>query len=162
VAAEASEDGMKLQAALQHSLHYNLARARLSGRQPAPILALRRADGQRSLIVTALGLDKVAIDSRDAAVILHVIDPGRDFSTLIAPLCSIYKLTKVETRLAYLLTSGLTLATAAETMKVQEATARTYLKQIFVKTFTNRQADLVRLMLSSLQHINPSVELEPH
>lgn len=162
VAAETSNDGMKLQAALQHSLQYNLSQRRPGGRQPAPLLALRRGDGQRSLIVTVLGLDRAAIDSRDAAVILHVIDPSRDFSTLIAPLCSIYKLTKVETRLAYLLTSGLPLVSAAEAMKVQEATARSYLKHIFVKTFTNRQADLVRLMLCSLQHINPSVELEPH
>jgi DNA-binding CsgD family transcriptional regulator len=162
VAAETSNDGMKLQAALQHSLNYNLSRLRSPGRQPAPLLTLRRNDGQRSLIVTVLGLKQLAVDARDAAVIVHVIDPSRDFSKLIAPLCNIYRLTVTETRLTYLLTSGLPLAGAAEKMKVQEATARSYLKQIFTKTFTNRQADLVRLMLSSLQHINPGIELEPH
>jgi DNA-binding CsgD family transcriptional regulator len=161
VVAEVYNDGMKLQASLQHSLHYNLAQPRPPGRQSAPLLSLRRTDGERPLIVTVLGLEKMAMDARDAAVILHIIDPGRDFSLLIAPLCSTYSLTKVETRLVYLLITGMNLATAAETMKVQEASARSYLKQIFIKTFTNRQADLVRLMLCSLQHINPSVELDP-
>ncbi|HTV77841.1 MAG TPA: PAS domain-containing protein [Steroidobacteraceae bacterium] len=162
LAAESPDDGMKLQAALHHSLNYNLGQHRAPDRQPAPLLTLERGDGGRSLIVTVLGLDKVAVDARDAAVILYAIDPTRDFSRLIEPLCRIYRLTKVETRLAYLLTSGMPLATAAETMNVQEATARSYLKQIFIKTRTNRQADLMRLLLSSLQHINPAVDLDPH
>jgi DNA-binding CsgD family transcriptional regulator len=41
-------------------------------------------------------------------------------------------------------------------MHVTEQTARSYLKQIFVKTETNRQAELVRLMLTS------SVRTAPH
>ena len=44
-------------------------------------------------------------------------------------------------------------------MNIRLATARSYLKKIFTKTSTNRQADLVRLMLSSLQRVNASVEL---
>ena len=162
IAAETIDDNFKLQAALQHSRNFNLAQKHDAlDRQRARLLSLRRKDGRRPLIVTVLAIERAAMDSRDAAIILYVLDPSRDFLDLLAPLCIIYKLTKAEGRLAYLLTSGLPLVAAAAAMNVQEATARSYLKKIFLKTFTNRQADLVRLMLSSLQHVNSSVDLEP-
>lgn len=163
VVAESIEDDLKLQSALQHSRNVNIGQTHdpVKRRRAALLLSLRREDGRRPLIVTVLGVGRAAMDSRDAAVILYVLDPSRDFLDLLAPLCSIYKLTKAQSRLAYLLTSGMPLVATAVTMNVREATARSYLKKIFLKTFTNRQADLVRLMLSSLQHISSSVDLEP-
>jgi DNA-binding CsgD family transcriptional regulator len=35
-------------------------------------------------------------------------------------------------------------------MRIKQQTARAYLRQIFQKTGTNRQADLVRMMMSNL------------
>ena len=48
-----------------------------------------------------------------------------------------------------MLANGNSLVDSAKAMHVTEQTARSYLKQIFVKTETNRQAELVRLMLTS-------------
>jgi DNA-binding CsgD family transcriptional regulator len=45
--------------------------------------------------------------------------------------------------------SGNSLDEAAEKMNVTVSTARTYLKQVFSKTGTGRQAELMRLILTS-------------
>ena len=45
--------------------------------------------------------------------------------------------------------AGESLGVAAQHLGVQQQTARSYLKHIFAKTETNRQADLVQLMLKS-------------
>jgi DNA-binding CsgD family transcriptional regulator len=45
------------------------------------------------------------------------------------------------------------LAQAARVLHLSEQTARTYSKLIFAKTGTNRQADLVRLILTSVAHL---------
>lgn len=162
VSPETPADAIKLQTAFQQALHFNLAPKTLpSERHFAPLLTLKRSDGKRPLIAAVFGLPSPARDSRDAAVLCYVIDPNKDFLNLIAPLCKIYKLSHAEARLTCLLTSGHTLASAAGQMHVQEATARSYLKTVFIKTATNRQTDLVRLMLSSLQHVNPAIELTP-
>ena len=58
-------------------------------------------------------------------------------------LCSVYDLTAAEAELAALLCEGETLAAAADFRGVKLNTARTQLKQVFSKTRTNRQAELV-------------------
>src|SRR5690606_12803303 len=51
----------------------------------------------------------------------------------------------------------LTLSKAAERLDLQEQTARTYLKHIFEKTDTHRQAQLVELMLKSAVRLTSDV-----
>jgi DNA-binding CsgD family transcriptional regulator len=58
-----------------------------------------------------------------------------------------YSLTKSEIRLIKCLVDGHTPEDAAREMKINVSTARWHLKQIFEKTGTNRQAELVRLIL---------------
>jgi DNA-binding CsgD family transcriptional regulator len=53
----------------------------------------------------------------------------------------------MEGRLADMLAAGKELKSAADHLKMSEQTARTHLKSIFQKTGTNRQTDLVRLIL---------------
>ena len=53
-----------------------------------------------------------------------------------------------EARLARLLADGLSLEQAAEMQGTKISTARSRLKHIFTKTGTNRQASLVRLILT--------------
>jgi len=62
---------------------------------------------------------------------------------------SLFQLTPMESRLASLLIQGTPLANAAKEMSVTLHTVRTYLKVIFQKTGTNRQSDLMYLMLNS-------------
>jgi len=59
----------------------------------------------------------------------------------------LFGLTKGEARLALLLVSGCSIGEAAHILEVKESTVRSVLRAIFAKTGTNRQADLVRLLL---------------
>ena len=53
-----------------------------------------------------------------------------------------------EARLAVLLCGGRTLSDAAQELAVSQETLKTQLASLFQKTGTNRQAELVRLLLS--------------
>ncbi|WP_375419713.1 helix-turn-helix transcriptional regulator [uncultured Sphingomonas sp.] len=145
-------DTMRLQAALEHAIspHPNQI-----GKPVAPVVALHRANGRPLLaaIVPADGQPDVVGSS---AAVLYVVDPDQDLRPVVEPACKYYGLSPVETRLACMLANGSSLADSAKAMHVTEQTARSYLKQIFVKTETNRQAELVRLMLTS------SVRTAPH
>jgi DNA-binding CsgD family transcriptional regulator len=49
-----------------------------------------------------------------------------------------------------MLTQGMSLREAAETIGISEPTAKTHLQRLFQKTGTDRQADLMRLAMSAL------------
>ena len=77
-----------------------------------------------------------------------ITDPDklpRVLPEIIGPL---FDLTSSESRLAAEIASGATLDMAAENLGLTVSTVRTYLKQIFSKTDTSRQAELVRLIMS--------------
>lgn len=61
-----------------------------------------------------------------------------------------YGLTSAEARLAAELAAGSSLKQASEKFGVSRDTVRTQLKQIFTKTNTHRQSDLVRLLVADL------------
>jgi DNA-binding CsgD family transcriptional regulator len=88
-----------------------------------------------------------------------VLDPEQDVQRLLAPACHIYRLSAAESRLVCHIVSGSSLSEAAGDLRIQLHTARTYLKKIFFKTQTNRQAELVRVMLSSLLRTNSRIDL---
>jgi DNA-binding CsgD family transcriptional regulator len=75
---------------------------------------------------------------------------------VIAPdtLCRLYGLTRSEAMLAVMLAQGKTLEEAAELSFTSIHTVRTHLKRMLLKTETNRQADLVRLVLMSAAVVN--------
>jgi DNA-binding CsgD family transcriptional regulator len=61
----------------------------------------------------------------------------------------LFALSATEAALALHLAGGRTLTEAALALNLSEQTARTYSKHIFAKTGTHRQAELVRLILTS-------------
>lgn len=144
--AAAAADTVRLQVAASHAIHggHDPARPRRS-----PMLALAR-DGKPPLIVSVLPTDRPPEEPGDAAATVFVVDPALDIDALLTPVCKLFQMTNVETGLACLLASGSTLAEAAAALHLKEATARSYLKQIFLKTGANRQTELVRVLLSSL------------
>lgn len=157
IAATHLDDSVRLQVALDHVVAQSESGEESGGRR-SPILSLRRAE-RPPLIVSVLPTEKKANEPRDAAAILYVLDPEFDTARLIQPVCKVYQLSPVETQLVCLLTAGTPLANAADKMRIKERTARSYLKQIFAKTNTNRQADLILLMLSS--HMRTSRDIMP-
>jgi DNA-binding CsgD family transcriptional regulator len=84
---------------------------------------------------------------RTATIILR--DPARRLNLASADLMQLFQLTQAEARLACLLADGASLEESALQLGVTRNTARSQLQTIFAKTGTNRQGDLVRLLLSS-------------
>lgn len=86
----------------------------------------------------------------DPAVLIYFIDPNTDIEPLLAPVCQGYRLTVAESELVRSLIGGASIGEAAEDQNISVGAARWCLEQVFVKTDTRRQADLVRLMLSAI------------
>ena len=137
-------DTLRLQAAIEHVV----TGADGFAAAPTPVVALTRKS-RRPLLAAVVPSDAASGLAEESAAIVYICDPDQDLTRLVAPACKLYGLSPVETRLTCLLAEGICLADAAERIRVREHTARSYLKQIFLKTDTNRQAELVWLMLKS-------------
>ena len=75
-------------------------------------------------------------------------------SRMAERVANLLSITPTEARLVVLLAEGRNLREAAVRMKVTLTTARTYCKRALAKTGTSRQADLVRLALTSLARLS--------
>jgi DNA-binding CsgD family transcriptional regulator len=67
-----------------------------------------------------------------------------------APLATLFGLSSTQARLAMLLSHGRTLAEAAGEIGITEQTARTYSKEIYLRTGTTRQGELIQRILTSV------------
>lgn len=114
-------------------------------------VAITRPSGKRPLIVRVGPLDGMPGDAppRPRAVLLLVVDPDHDLEPQPKALHDLYGLTDAETLVAMGVIRGDGLPAVADQLSVSLFTARTHLQHIFVKTGTHRQAELVRLLLSS-------------
>lgn len=134
-------DTMRLQSAIAHVL------AQIEN--DTPILVLKRR-GRRPLLL-ALAHSQSNGDKvfGEQIAIAYIFDPEQGQPHIVDLACAIYSLSPCEARLAGALVDGLSLCDAAKLLRLREHTARSYLKQIFNKTETNRQAELVQLLLRS-------------
>ncbi len=149
LAAGRLADTLRLQAAIAHVAASD---GDDGGPSEAPVIALPRV-GRRALMAAL-----VAAGGPGSGVIVHLFDPDTDLASLVDPVCKHYGLSPVETRLARLIAGGASLADAAEAMRVREQSARSYLKQIFLKTETRRQGELVGLLLRSSVRTTPACQ----
>ncbi|MBK8174065.1 MAG: hypothetical protein IPK66_01795 [Rhodospirillales bacterium] len=85
---------------------------------------------------------------RDPAAVLFIGDPERTVDIDPRQLVRMYGLSRAEARVAVLLAKGLRLEQAAQHLGLTYETVRKHLKQIFSKTGTDRQAELVRTLTS--------------
>ncbi|WP_341209167.1 hypothetical protein [uncultured Sphingomonas sp.] len=143
-------------AALSTAIGYVLAQSGVDGAvDRMPLLMLRRDSGP-PLVTSFAAMPRSAhADGDGEGALLFFVDPGLDIHQLAEPVCKLFRLSRVETELTCLLASGQTLAAAAQALHVKLGTARGYLKQVFVKTGSNRQVDLVRLIFSNLIRASP-------
>jgi DNA-binding CsgD family transcriptional regulator/PAS domain-containing protein len=147
-------ESVNLHAALSHLC---VARGEQSvSEATAPLLTFRRKEAP-PLVAILLPAHVAPVESEDVAAIMHIIDPVFDAEKMLSPLCRLYGLSRVETSLVCRLATGDALSEAAEFLRIREQTARGYLKQIFIKTGTKRQAQLIVLMLSSLMRIKQEI-----
>lgn len=111
------------------------------------IMSITRQDMKRALSVAIAPLE----DNKGATggyAAMFVSDPDRASVPKPEAIATWFGLTPSEARLAHALVLGERLEQAADTTGVTLSTARTYLKHIFQKTHTNRQSELIRLVLS--------------
>jgi DNA-binding CsgD family transcriptional regulator len=131
----------------------NTIGARNKGRAaPGGWLAVTRPSNRRPYAVTVApgpGLPRVA-GIPAAWALVFITDPEMQRELPAYRAVRLYGLTPSEVQLAVSLASGMTLTEYAESVGLSMHTVRSTLKQVFSKTGTHRQADLVRLLLTTI------------
>lgn len=129
--------------ALQHAI--------VSAIEAAPACALASVYVHRDENRSPLKLDVISVGGggpRTAArVIVLIREPDAPRAFDREALSRTYDLTPREAELAVLLATGHTLSGAAAALKIGLSTVRWYLKHLFEKTDTHRQAELIRLVV---------------
>ncbi len=134
---------LNLQAALAHLLRDS------DDDRVDPILSVARENRRALIVAMAPAEHPAAIAGGDGAVLMYLFDPEKCLGEIVEPVCELYGLSGSESKLACALVDGMSISEAAKRLRIQQQTARTYLRQVFSKTDTNRQAELVKLLLSS-------------
>jgi DNA-binding CsgD family transcriptional regulator len=117
---------------------------RRSGRQPLQI------------VVMPLRHDNEYTGNVDrAAVAVFVVDPERATKASESLLRHLYQLTPIEVRVALALAGGCTTQEIAVSLKLTASATRWHLKRAFAKTGTATQAQLVRLVLNTVNFVHP-------
>jgi DNA-binding NarL/FixJ family response regulator len=151
--------------ALRCAVHAAIAAA-LAGLDHAEALALPGSDGSRGLILMISALPAAPKPERGPTssqaqvpdgpvVMITLIDPERRGLPSAAALSRLFALTATEATMARLLVQGLRRQQIAAEMQVSHTTVAFHLRNVFLKTGTNRQADLVALLLCA-----PAIEIK--
>ncbi|UXJ50283.1 helix-turn-helix transcriptional regulator [Pseudomonas citronellolis] len=112
------------------------------------------------VLVRAVRSPQQCVSETAPALAVHISDTRMERTAPEHQLMTLLGLTQTEAGLAVQLAQGRTLVEAAQALGLTEQTVRTYSKQIFAKTGTRRQADLVRLILTSVASLADDGALE--
>jgi DNA-binding CsgD family transcriptional regulator len=114
------------------------------------VMTAARPSGRRAfpIIVAPLLEGEPGAAAEDAVASILIGDPDEGQSITPEIFRSGYDLTPAEAELVKLLADGYSLEDAAQQRGVTLNTVRTQLKRVFAKTDTNRQGDLIRLVLT--------------
>lgn len=123
--------------------------------KPDPIgdthtFSVPREGGKRPLTLLVMPVkDRTQRRSdRDPGAVLFIGDPERPVDIDPRQLVRMYNLSRAEARVAVLLARGMRLDQSAQHLGLTYETVRKHLKQIFAKTGTDRQAELIRTLTS--------------
>jgi DNA-binding CsgD family transcriptional regulator len=131
-----------------------------AGRRPGSggVLRITRPSGARPLSLLVAPFKRAAPDpfgGRRPAAVVFVSDPDTRMEAPADMLARLHGLSPAEARVAAEVLEGGSLPDVAERLGISRNTANTHLKRVFEKTGTQRQADLVRLLVlgaASLAH----------
>src|SRR5690606_7677495 len=135
--------------ALRDIVDAAIARAASGTRQATEAVALTRSSGRRSLFAVACPLGRGPASPGEPMVGLFVTDPERRLSAAAEAVAHRYALPPAETRLALALARGLRLEEIADEFGISRNTVSYTMKNLFRKTDTDRQADLISLFIAS-------------
>jgi DNA-binding CsgD family transcriptional regulator len=123
-----------------------------SGDPPGGVMRVLRPSGRRpfTLVVAPVSGRYPALSTLRPAVCLMISDPHSQRPLPNHILRASFALTEAEARLAALLAAGEELRAAAAKLGITYGTARARLAEIFQKTETRRQGELIKLLLTTL------------
>lgn len=110
-------------------------------------LRITRLSGDRPIVVHVLPLREQPAAQEEAGVLVLMIDPDLRAEPDLALMREVFGLSAAEAVVAARIARGDNLKSIAEDLAVYLTTVRTQLQNVFAKTDTHRQADLVRLLL---------------
>jgi len=142
------QDNERLQGLIEHAL---------SARKQPSSAAFVDAIQVKCPPATQLGVLVRSVHAQDAywnevspSVAVYVGEVGHQSIALEHFVSRMFGLTRSEAMLATLLAQGMTLAEAAAKLQITHSTVRSYTKNLFGKVGVSRQAELVRLILTSV------------
>jgi DNA-binding CsgD family transcriptional regulator/PAS domain-containing protein len=136
---------------LKHLLQSVLAGDRAAGQIPDSLLLVSRtgADSPLSVLIAPLGRDLPLLEEPQARAVAFISDPEQCPTSAEQVMRGLYSFTEAEARLAGCLLKGLSLEECSAHLGITLNTTRTHLKRLFLKTSTNRQGELIRILLES-------------
>jgi len=156
-----SADGIRL-ASRQEDEHLQTLISRLivsqqSQRSFGEVMQATRPSGRQpyGVWVAAVAQSPVALTVFRPAVWVLINDPENPASPPAPHLQALFGMTQAEAKLAIRLAAGESLRTAADALGITYGTARTRLIQLFQKTNTQSQGQLIQLLLACLPAVGP-------
>ena len=140
---------------LQRLIAKALSSASSSTAERGGILRASRPSNKSPYVVVVSAIEQryPALSVFRPAVCVMITDPDRAPNLSVEHLQTVFALTPAEARLATLLAGGAELRSAGEDLGITYGTARARLAQIFQKTETRRQSELVHLLLTAFQPV---------
>ncbi|MGM0561281.1 MAG: response regulator [Pseudomonadota bacterium] len=150
IAPELKTDTPQLNRQLRQQLEACRSAAR-EGREQVASLSVPRPSGRRDLLLIACALPAVAGEGRDDPLaVVFLSDPERRPDLPGSVLSELFELTPTEGEVARALAHGRRTDQIASELGVSQTTVAFHLRNLFEKTGTNRQADLIALVLTAL------------
>lgn len=112
------------------------------------VLRCPRTTGDGAYVVHVTPMHRIDDDSSADRALVMVVDPERDRTPPARVLQHVFGLTAAEAAVAILILNGHGVRAVADELNASQATVRTHLQRVFVKTGTHRQSELVHLLAS--------------
>lgn len=132
----------------QHATIRQALGAAKRGEDYSEFLSLACQQGQHDVLLTICALSVENSNSDDPAVALFFSHRGHSELVPFKALEALFQLTPMESRVAWAFAQGMRSEEIAQTFSVSMTTVAFHKRNIFQKTQTNRQADLVALLLT--------------
>ena len=147
VCARDTAASVRLRVAIDEALSPRNGLAAAEG--ASPLVFMKRLRQSTPLVAAVAAVEQPNVGEYDPAAVIHLFQPPTALDQTIAPACEWYNLSPMETRLVMMLVAGGSVVEMAAKENIKQDTVRTYLKNVFRKTNTKSQADLVRAMLTN-------------
>ncbi len=123
-----------------------------NGEDAGAVMRLLRPSGRSPLevVVTPMSVESLPLFEHRATSAIFVSEPDVQVDGSPERLSRIYGFTPVEAEVAARIAAGMRLPAISDALGITIHTVRGHLKQLFVKTDTHRQSDLVRVLVTGL------------